>query len=68
MKGADRPPFDVLFTLLIPLFWNNLILQSVAALFAGTNLDHIVHRVHKNLAIADMTGIERLLGSLDDRP
>ena len=44
--------------------WSLLhILQGGKVLFAGADLDHAGHVVDKNLAVADMPGVQRLLGS-----
>lgn len=43
------------------------ILQSGIAFFAGTDLDHVLHVVHKDLAVADVAGVEDLLCGLDNR-
>ena len=42
------------------------VLQSCEVFFAGTNLYYFVNVVYEDLAIADMSGVQSLLGSIDD--
>ena len=42
------------------------VLQSREVFFAGTNLYYFVNVVYEDLAIADMSGVQSLLGSIDD--
>lgn len=42
------------------------ILEGVVAFLAGADLDHVLHIVDENLPVADMAGVEHLLGGLND--
>ena len=41
------------------------VLQGCEVFFAGTNLYYFVNVVYEDLAIADMSGVQSLLGSID---
>ena len=43
------------------------ILQGGKAFLAGADLDDVLHIVNEDLAVADMTGIQRLFRRFDDR-
>src|ERR1700733_7723052 len=41
-------------------------LQRVGVGFAGANADHLIQRIHENLAVADLAALGRLRDGLDD--
>ena len=68
----NHPWSDGSFTLLMhgkkvfPARFLFYILQRVQIFFPGTHLDHFIHVVDKDFAVADMSGVERFLGGLND--
>ena len=42
-------------------------LQRIIAGFAGADADHILHVIDKDLAVADLAGVQRRIGRGDDK-
>ena len=43
------------------------VLKGVITFFAGSDLYHVFNVIYKDLAVADVTGVQNLFGSLDNR-
>lgn len=52
---------------LLMFFFHRIILQGGEPFFPRADLDDVVHGRDENLSIAVTTGVERFLGSVDDR-
>ena len=42
-----------------------LVLEGVIAFLTGTDLDHVLNIIDEDFAVADISGIQRLLNGLD---